>query len=140
VYNVRKENIVQNSDLDELWDECRDKKADERAEVLYDSAVLERAHGDAGRKGNTKPPGLDEDVDLHYVCFVKSEVDGELWELDGRRRGPLKRGKLEKNEDVLSEKALDFGVRKFIKREEESGGKEMRFSLVGLGPNHDDDE
>jgi ubiquitin carboxyl-terminal hydrolase L3 len=39
---------------------------------------------------------------------------------------------LEEGEDVLSEKALDKGVRAFLKREEEAGGAELRFSLITL--------
>ncbi|NJM82156.1 MAG: hypothetical protein HC844_06390 [Tabrizicola sp.] len=32
-------------------------------------------------------PEAQAKVDLHFVAFVKSAVDGELWELDGRRKG-----------------------------------------------------
>lgn len=44
----------------------------------------------------------------------------------------MNRGPLDADEDVLSPKALDLGVRQFLKREEETGGGEMRFSLVTL--------
>ncbi len=57
--------------------------------------------------------------------------------MDGRRKGPLNRGPLEENEDVLSQKALDLGVRRFLKREEEAGGGELRFSLIALAPSLD---
>ena len=60
-----------------------------------------------------------------------------LWELDGRRKGPLNRGQLAEDEDVLSEKALDFGPRKFLKREAEVGEGELRFSLITLAPSMD---
>lgn len=66
-------------------------------------------------------------MDLHYVCFVRGD-DGTLWELDGRRKGPLNRGQLESGEDVLSEKALTWGPRKFLERE----GADLRFSAVAL--------
>lgn len=62
-----------------------------------------------------------------------------LWEMDGRRKGPLNRGPLGPEEDVLSEKALELGVRKFLQREEEAGGGELRFSLITLAPNLDFD-
>jgi ubiquitin carboxyl-terminal hydrolase L3 len=76
-------------------------------------------------------------VDLHYVCFVKSEGSGSLWELDGRRKGPLNRGQLEAGDDVLSEQALDLGVRAFLKREEEAGGGDLRFGLIVLAESLD---
>lgn len=60
-----------------------------------------------------------------------------LWELDGRRKGPLNRGELGAEDDVLSEKALDLGARRFMKRETEGNGNEMRFSLVALAPSMD---
>jgi ubiquitin carboxyl-terminal hydrolase L3 len=67
---------------------------------------------------------------------VKDEKNN-LWEMDGRRKGPLNRGILGPEEDVLSEKALSLGVREFMKREEEAGGGELRFSLITLAPNLD---
>lgn len=73
---------------------------------------------------------------MHYVCFIKSE-DNRLWEMDGRRKGPLERGVLGADEDVLSEKALNLGVRSFLKREQEAGGGDLRFSLIALAPSFD---
>ena len=103
-----------------------------RADLLYESRALESAHQAAAAKGDTTAPSADERTQLHYVCFVKSS-DNNLWELDGRRIGPLKRGALDPAEDVLSEKALELGVKSFLRREEEAGGGELRFSLVALG-------
>ena len=88
--------------------------------------------------GQSTAPDAEDNIDLHYVCFVKDEKNN-LWEMDGRRKGPLNRGPLGSDEDVLSDKALDLGVRKFLKREEEAGGGELRFSLITLAPNLDFD-
>ena len=71
-------------------------------------------------------------MDLHYVCFVKGS-DGALWELDGRRKGPIRRGDLEENEDMLSPKALSLGILKFLERE----GDDLRFSAVALAGSFD---
>lgn len=57
-----------------------------------------------------------------------------MWELDGGRKGPLNRGKLGEGEDVLSERAIEMGPKRFLKREEEVGGGELRFSILALGP------
>ncbi|EFJ41731.1 hypothetical protein VOLCADRAFT_83997 [Volvox carteri f. nagariensis] len=51
---------------------------------------IEEAHQAAAAAGDTAPPSADEDVDLHFVAFVHK--DGQLWELDGRRAGPVCRG------------------------------------------------
>ena len=57
--------------------------------------------------------------------------------MDGSRTGPLNRGKLNEDEDALSDRALDLGVRNFLKREAEAGGGDLRFSLVALCPSLD---
>ncbi|KAF2855672.1 peptidase C12, ubiquitin carboxyl-terminal hydrolase 1 [Plenodomus tracheiphilus IPT5] len=124
-------NIEPNSSLAKLLSEAIPLKPIERADLLYESEALESAHQDAATGGDTSAPAAEDNVDLHYVCFVKSDKN-HLWELDGRRKGPLNRGQLSADEDVLSERALDLGVRSFLKRESEAGGGDLRFSLITL--------
>ncbi|OCL13843.1 cysteine proteinase [Glonium stellatum] len=127
--------IEPDSNLSLLLKDAVPLKPAERANLLYESEALENAHQSAAAGGDTAAPSADEKVDLHYVCFVKSEKN-HLWELDGRRKGPLDRGVLAEDEDVLSENALNLGVRSFLKREQESGG-DLRFSLIVLSPSLD---
>jgi ubiquitin carboxyl-terminal hydrolase L3 len=103
-----------------------------RALAVENSEALEGAHAAAAAGGDSQAPEATDDVDLHYVCFVKDEQRGHLWEMDGTRKGPLDRGALGEGEDMLSERALDLGVRAFLKREEAAGGGELRFSLIAL--------
>ena len=125
-----------NSDLAKLVHDAVPLNPQARADLLYESEALESAHQSAAGGGDTSAPDAEDNVDLHYVCFVKSQ-DNNLWELDGRRKGPLNRGKLSADEDVLSEKALDLGVRSFLKRESEAGGGDLRFSLITLAESLD---
>ncbi|RYC56459.1 hypothetical protein CHU98_g9761, partial [Xylaria longipes] len=99
----------------------------ERSALLEKTPALATAHQEAASQGQTVAPDAQDNVDLHYVCFVKTD-DGTLWELDGRRKGPIARGKLGADEDVLSEKALLWGPLKFLER----GGGDMRFSCVAI--------
>ncbi|KAH8164589.1 hypothetical protein CIB48_g3664 [Xylaria polymorpha] len=99
----------------------------ERSALLEKTPALASAHHEAASQGQTAAPDAQDDVDLHYVCFVKTD-DGTLWELDGRRKGPIARGQLGADEDVLSDKALLWGPLKFLER----GGGDMRFSCVAL--------
>jgi ubiquitin carboxyl-terminal hydrolase L3 len=124
-------NVETGSKLDKLIQEAVPLGPTERADLLYESQALESAHQAAASEGDTSAPSADDSVDLHFVCFVKAD-DGHLWELDGRRKGPLDRGALSQGEDVLSEKALQLGPRTFMKREAEGGGKDLRFSLIAL--------
>lgn len=121
------------SDFDKLLKEAVPLAPAERAKLIENTSSLSRAHHDAASKGDTVAPEASDDVDLHYVCFVKTN-DGTLWELDGRRKGPIDHGKLEDGEDVLSEKALTLGPRKFLER----GGEDPRFTAVALAGNFSD--
>ncbi|KAH7089069.1 hypothetical protein FB567DRAFT_323975 [Paraphoma chrysanthemicola] len=133
---VPRSNIEPNSNLAKLVNDAIPLKPTERADLLYESEALESAHQAAATGGDTSAPAAEDNVDLHYVCFVKSE-NNSLWELDGRRKGPLNRGQLSPDEDVLSEKALDLGVRSFLKRETAAGGGDLRFSLITLAESLD---
>lgn len=95
--------------------------------LLQKTPALATAHKEAASGGDTAAPDAQDDVDLHYVCFAKGS-DGALWELDGSRKGPIRRGDLDENEDVLSEKGLTLGALKFLER----GGADLRFSAVAL--------
>lgn len=100
----------------------------ERALALENSPALSSAHLEAASRGATAAPSAEDDVELHYVCLVKSVKDNHLYELDGRRRGPLDRGYIG-DEDVLCDEARKV-VQSFIEREESTG--RLDFSLVAL--------
>ncbi|KAE8146315.1 hypothetical protein BDV25DRAFT_162725 [Aspergillus avenaceus] len=125
--------VLPGSDLDALLRDAEPLGPVQRADLLYESKALESAHADAAKLGDTTAPEAEDAVDLHFVAFVKG-VDGRLWELDGRRKGPLERGVLREDEDALSERALELGVRRFLKTEADGGNPDLRFSLVSLGP------
>lgn len=127
-----KMNLEPQSDLSKLLNDAIPLSPTDRADLLYESHALESAHKDAAARGDTAAPSAEENIELHYVCFVAQ--NGRLWELDGRRKGPLDRGVLDASDDVLSEKALDLGVRSFLKRESAVGGGDLRFSLIALAP------
>ncbi|KAG6003246.1 hypothetical protein E4U54_000724 [Claviceps lovelessii] len=119
--------IEQGSILDQLVKNSIPLPPRERASLLENTPAIATAHKEAASLGDTSAPDAQDDVDLHYVCFVKGG-DGALWELDGRRKGPIRRGELEESEDMLSAKALSLGILKFLDRE----GGDLRFSAVAL--------
>jgi ubiquitin carboxyl-terminal hydrolase L3 len=106
----------------------------ERAKVLEDSDEFEKAHADAAKLGDTASPYpvSDEHTGQHFVAFVKAK-DGHLWELEGGRMGPLDRGALKEDEDVLSPAALEKGIGRLMRIESEKGG-DLRFSAIALAP------
>lgn len=127
-----RQQIVENSNLQKLLQQAMPLKPTERAALLYESQALEVAHQTAAHQGDTTAPAAEAAIDLHFVAFVKDK-NGDLWELDGGRKGPLNRGRLGPDDDVLSEKGQELGVQAFLRREQEAGGGELRFSVIMLG-------
>lgn len=105
---------------------------EKRAELLYNSESFERAHKSVEQIGDSyASPAVERDGG-HFVSFVKS--GGKLWELEGSRNGPLDRGSLADDEDVLSPRALELGIKRIIKLNTEGGGEDLRFSCIALAP------
>jgi ubiquitin carboxyl-terminal hydrolase L3 len=105
----------------------------ERALALEDDEVLERVYAEVARRGDTEAPANPEDeVDFHYITFIKSHIDGHLYQLDGDRKRPLKLALLDHGEDVLSEKCLDV-IRGMM-----TEGNDLGFSLMALVGNLDE--
>ena len=102
----------------------------QRAEMLYDSEPFEIAHRSVEQAGDSVADLTGERAGQHFVSFVKS--GGKLWELEGSRMGPMERGGLADDEDVLSPQALDMGVKRIIKLNAEGGGEDLRFSCIAL--------
>lgn len=100
-----------------------------RASTLEDDEKLELEYKTVALQGDTKPPENPEDeVDYHYVCFVKSHKDGHLYELDGDRKGPVDWGHFE-GRDMLSDEGLSI-IKEFIK----PIANDVGFSLLALAP------
>ncbi|KAK5129892.1 hypothetical protein LTR08_002728 [Meristemomyces frigidus] len=101
-----------------------------RAEMLYHSEPFELAHKSVEQAGDSDADLTGERNGGHFVSFVKS--GGKLWELEGSRKGPLERGRLADDEDVLSPRALDLGIKRIIKLNAEGGGESLRFSCIAF--------
>lgn len=84
------EAIQTDSPLAQLLRVARGATPADRTKLLESSDALKSAHAATAGQGQTAAPGADEPVDLHFVAFVRGP-DGKLWELDGRRRGPVAR-------------------------------------------------
>ncbi|KAL0935539.1 Ubiquitin carboxyl-terminal hydrolase isozyme L3-like protein 2 [Colletotrichum truncatum] len=123
--------IEEGSLMDRLIKEAEPLAWEPRADVLYKSDELEEAHMKAARRGDTAPP-LDEHPGYHFIAYVKGK-DGHLWELEGDSDGPVDRGLLDDGDDMLSEKALDSGIKRFLKFADGN----LEFSIVAMAENAD---
>lgn len=97
----------------------------ERASAL---ALLENVHQQCASIGE---PVEDELPDLHYICFIVGKSPGSdgsrlgLWELDGRKAGPIYHGKCDKLD--LMKKASDLIKTKWVSKLEG-----VSFSMLGM--------
>ena len=99
--------------------------------MLENSDEIEAAHAAAGAEGDTvaPPASAETEVDFHYTCFVKSETNGHIYELDGDKKGPVDTGLT--SENIFSQDVLVI-IRSLMKMiEDESSG----FGIMALvGP------
>ena len=111
-----------------LLNKLCDCSSSEREALLNSSALLDAICEKAALRGSTSPPPAQDEVDLHYVCFIKSP-NGSVYEMDGDASGPVKTDiTLKQDEDMLDLSALKC-VKRCVAREEDADG---RFSLLAL--------
>jgi ubiquitin carboxyl-terminal hydrolase L3 len=116
--------------LEKLLHDAIPCKPKPRADVLYNSSKLEHAHMAAAVKGDSQAPQSDEGNGFHFLAFAKGS-DGHLYEMNGNWDGPLDHGKLPEGDDLMSENALDMGVRRYLKMADGS----IEYSMVALATN-----
>ncbi|KAK0630969.1 ubiquitin carboxyl-terminal hydrolase, family 1 [Bombardia bombarda] len=106
---------------------------DTRAHVLEDSPELEQAYASVATKGDSAVPDSAEDqTDFHYICFVQSQTDGHVYELDGNKKGPVDTGVvLPPGHDMLSPEVIAV-IRRYLDQEEGNLGFNI-MALVGRG-------
>lgn len=134
---VPAEFVQEGSPLAEFRDKVLPLNMDDRAQFLYDSQVMYDTSQSVAVKGDTPAPTVDEmeKIGQHFVAFVRGK-DGNLWELEGARKGPLNRGTLSSDKDLLSKEAMDLGFKKVMDLQE-SAGEDIRFSCIALAKRGD---
>ncbi|KAM3424144.1 hypothetical protein BST61_g11311 [Cercospora zeina] len=107
-----------------LLDECDAKDPTQCARILEASDSIEDAYNLASaRSQSVAPQSAEEEVDLHYICFVQHGQ--RLIELDGDRKGPIDRGSSAPG--MLRHDALK-AIREYV--EAEAG--DLRFNVMAL--------
>ena len=96
---------------------------DEIAAALENDSHLSSMHEEATRHGQSSRPDAEEEVTTHFVCF--SEVDGDLYELDGRKSFPINHGPIQSNLLKEATRVIRCG---FMDKDPE----ELRFTILAL--------
>lgn len=120
-------NLEQQSPLSKFLARTHSSTPHERARALEDDHLLEAAHAESAREGQTEAGSEDDDVDLHFVSFV--EHNGRILELDGRKDAPLDQG-------LISERGLLKSAADILQARAEQSGS-LNFNLVALAPCED---
>ena len=99
----------------------------ERALALEASADIEHAHTSAAKKGISEVPDANDENEHHYICFVKSPKDGQVYEMNGASKGPICRaGTVAETDDLLEGGTIDL-VKHYIEQCDN-----VEFSLLAL--------
>ncbi|XP_030421248.1 ubiquitin carboxyl-terminal hydrolase isozyme L1 [Gopherus evgoodei] len=109
------------SALKKFLKETADLSPAERAKHLENNKAIQEVHNTVAQEGQCQ---VEEDkVNFHFILFVN--VDGHLYELDGRMPFPVNHG--ESSDDLLLKGSAKI-CRQFTERER----GEVRFSAVAL--------
>ena len=99
-------------------------KSGDRTAFLDTPDEIERVYMKAALKGCSEAPYAQDEVDHHCISLVKRS--SRLYVLDGDMEGPIDKGYLEEDEDVLGQQGLD------IIREYTLSNMDGMFSLLAL--------
>ncbi|KAJ8335451.1 hypothetical protein SKAU_G00387930 [Synaphobranchus kaupii] len=109
------------SALKKFLNKTANMSADERATWLEENKDIHSVHDEVAAEGQCRVEA--DKVNFHFITFVN--VDGQLYELDGRMKFPVKHGATK--EDTFIKDAAKI-CRQFTDRQKD----EVRFSAVAL--------
>ncbi|ORX77326.1 peptidase C12, ubiquitin carboxyl-terminal hydrolase 1 [Anaeromyces robustus] len=77
--------------LKKIYQDTKELSPMDKAKYLEQSKDLANVHSEYSIKGQTTVTEADDNVDLHFICFIQK--NGDLYELDGRKEFPINHGK-----------------------------------------------
>lgn len=112
------------SALRKFLDETANMSPDARAKHLEKNKAIFDAHNEIAAQGQCRPEA--DKVNFHFIAFVN--VNGQLYEFDGKINGPVNHGPTKEESFVMDAAKVCRG---FMEREK----GEVRFSAVALCQN-----
>jgi ubiquitin carboxyl-terminal hydrolase L3 len=114
---------LQDGVLKQYYEKTKAMSPAERGQILEGDVSFTDVHHDVAQEGQTETPEIDAHVIHHFVAFVN--VQGELFELDGRKSFPINHG------PTSTDKFLEDAA-KVCKEVMARDPEEMRFTVLGL--------
>lgn len=130
--NLPRDLIIENLILNKLLllqisEDTAEDEVTMLVELLEQNIELDSNYGN---QGQTEAPNAEEQVEFHFISFVKGK-DGHLYELDGRRTGPVDLGPCE-DADLINDQKLLEKIQFYMDNTEES--QRNNFALMALVP------
>ena len=97
-------------------------------ELLEQSIQLD---SNFGNQGQTEAPPASDSVEYHFIAYVKGR-DNHLYELDGRRSGPVDLGESVEGAHILDDAKLVEKIQFYMDTTDES--QRNNFALMAIAP------
>lgn len=111
-----------------LSENISDERTSKLIEQLEQTIQLDK---NFGLKGQTEAPEADYDVQFHFITYVKGS-DEHIYELDGRRDGPIDLGASDADESLLSNGKVAQRLRFYIDHTDEQDRD--KFAVMAISP------
>eukprot|EP01136_Pigoraptor_vietnamica_P012224 Opistho-1_new@51921 len=109
--------------LKEFLEKTQPMTPAERGAHLEGVKEISVAHQESASEGQTEAPPLEADTNLHFICFA--DVDGHVYEFDGRKPFPINHGK--RTSDSLLRDVAPV-IQSFMRRDPD----QVNFSMLAL--------
>lgn len=87
-----------------------------------------------GNQGQTEAPDAQSKIDFHFITFIKGK-DSHLYELDGRRKGPIDLGESVDDKHILNDNNLIKKIQFYMNQTDDENRN--NFALMAIGPSLD---
>lgn len=117
--------------MQELFEKLASLEPEARALHLEKDEGIRQSYELAARQGRSAAPDPEEEVEYHYICYVRSSKNGDIYHMDGDLKGPVRLGTCSPDGelDLLKTTVIDQ-----IKDLILSQGRDIRFNILSLGP------
>ena len=130
--NVSRIAFAPNSPLLTFAQQLKGLDSEAAADVLSKATDLHSVTSQVAATGQTETPGVDDEVNYHFIAFIRSD-DGHLLEMDGGKKGPVDHGTCP--DELFFRKCINIIRDDMMKRDPSS----LQFSALGLTTAPEDD-